>query len=280
MTDVFSIHPDSLGTLRRIIIAGTWLIASVCATITHGSEPETISNDAEINSLDLQFRIKQLLVDGSVSGERGAHDTSAIYIAFDSHADASLKAISMLPEKQRAMVQRLHLDDSKQSEISAKYVHFFPQLRKLHVTGDWNDDWSRHLGSIDLLEELWIQNKHLSNESLVHFCKMKNLRVLNVGGNQFNGKALRGISKLAKLEHLNLSGSQVQDDDLIFLKCLSHLQTLDLSNTHVSDRSLDYICLCKSLHRIHVNNTHFSSRGTRKLRTAFVNAIIIGSDEP
>ncbi|UCD51843.1 MAG: hypothetical protein JSW27_04250 [Phycisphaerales bacterium] len=130
-----------------------------------------------------------------------------------------------------------HLESLKGLAPSAEAARVLPSFRNLKALDvNWfippigtpvPPEVVSAMGQLQSLEELSVMGGQWSQEDLLVFGKLTNLKRLRLGMNDdFSDPVLAEIARLKKLEHLHLSGGVVSKHGLNQLESLTKLQTL------------------------------------------------------
>ena len=133
--------------------------------------------------------------------------------------------------------------------------------REFQLSGnDFDGAFLPHLTAVTVLEFLDLSDSGLTGElPRVWESNKESLRVLNLGGNSFEGTVPKGLGSLSNLQVLRLGGNQFSDwvnpDDLP-----SGLIALDLSENQFAGRLADGFGSFGSLEELHLDNSGFTGR--------------------
>jgi hypothetical protein len=93
-----------------------------------------------------------------------------------------------------------------------------------------------------------------TDADLVHFAKLRRLKLLYLGGGRITDDGLIALKDLTELRLLILWGNPISGDGLKHLRGLKKLRHLDLANTHVTDSRLVDLRDLTGLERIDLPN--------------------------
>jgi hypothetical protein len=191
---------------------------------------------------------------------------------------------------------RVHSADGTESKIEDAAVQHFQglhQLATIDLSGrPISDAGFRALGGSKVLQELYLDNTRISDESLarvaefpnlevlavagtgikgeglVHLQKLKSLRVLNIAKCEVTDDALAHLEKIPSLEVLALNGTKVTTAGLAHLKPLAKLRVLNVIGCDVEDVGLEQLKGLDELRMLYVDQTKVTEEGIENLKTA------------
>jgi beta-lactamase regulating signal transducer with metallopeptidase domain len=151
--------------------------------------------------------------------------------------DSGLRKLSTLTELESLTLRDAHhLTEAGIAELAR-----LPQLRRLELTNAHFEDVALdRLAGMRTLEELSVEGRNLSDETIEIAARMPNLRSLSLDlpNSQVDREAVISLHALPKLACLNLRCLEIPDDALFAVKSLASLRSLSLGDSRVSRRAL------------------------------------------
>jgi hypothetical protein len=128
------------------------------------------------------------------------------------------------------------------------------------------DEELRALCQITSLKDLDLDIENFSDAGLVDVGKLKNLRVLKIGGSKFTPAALEALVELPDFQELHYYSTRNTDVAAKTMSRLVHLKVLDISRSDFSDADIQLICTNKSLEYLQLeNNPHLTDQALREI---------------
>lgn len=118
------------------------------------------------------------------------------------------------------------------------------------------------------VENLNYCGHQISNEGILHVCKLKSLQCLHLSRTNVTDSSLTPLQRLTQLEELSLEGTEVTDSGLVHVARLTNLSYLILNKTKITDEGLRHLKTLKSLRILNVQDTDVSAGGVDELRQA------------
>jgi len=158
----------------------------------------------------------------------------------DPEAVAALKALEVkLDVDDKGMVVSADATESQVDDASLKHFQGLSHLASLDLSNrPVTDDGFSSLGSLKVLQELYLNNTQVSDAILPRVGTLKNLEILALGETKVAGSGLAELKKLPALRVLNLSGCGVGDDQLQPLSEMPQIEVLVISKTKVTSAGL------------------------------------------
>lgn len=119
--------------------------------------------------------------------------------------------------------------------------------------------------SMPNLEYLNLHKAGLEDKSLAGLSKLKNLRILHLGANDFSDSDFSELIPCPSLEGLYLGDSILMNHSLAFLPRLKTLQRLDFGSSRLSARSFTNIAAMRSLTSLQLYNSNVTDEMLRTL---------------
>ena len=169
-----------------------------------------------------------------------------LYISYCS--DVGVSYIAAL-----TLLTTLHLDRANITDVSISHLLQLHNLSELDVNdckGLTGKSISQ-LSSLKALTTLSLINCGLTDGTISYIGDILSLECLNLQGNQFTGKGLKGLSGLKRLREINIS-----------------------SNSHVKDLGMPYLSMLVSLRVIYASSYEVSEAGLSQLRELMKGTII------
>jgi Leucine-rich repeat (LRR) protein len=115
------------------------------------------------------------------------------------------------------------------------------------------------------LETLNLHKAAIGGATLAPLSKLKFLKNLYLGGNDWTDTELMALSTLPILEHLNISESNLVDHNFAFLRGLKSLRSLDLTSSRLGEQTLSGVAEAPSLAVLQLNYASLSDAMLRPL---------------
>eukprot|EP00210_Caulerpa_lentillifera_P005123 g4895.t1 len=106
---------------------------------------------------------------------------------------------------------------------------------------------------------------HLNPQSTWMLSRLKELKLLDLGGTQISDENLRSIAPLTKLETLRLWDTRTGDKGLECISNLTRLRSLSLQDTCASDQGMHFVARFKHLTSLNLDRTEIGDVGVRIL---------------
>jgi hypothetical protein len=113
----------------------------------------------------------------------------------------------------------------------------YPAAFELALTGKtrrslFTDEFLKHIGQLNSLRSLDLDNSHVSDAGVVHLAKLDRLEQLSLCNTQITDAGLLQFEKMKQLRFLDLFGTRTTDDGIATLqlslpKCIIHTGGLD-----------------------------------------------------
>ena len=139
-----------------------------------------------------------------------------------------------------------------------------------HVTGLYlynltleNADPER-IGNLEGLQQMAIQDCHITDTSLGHFKSLRRLQGLDLKGSSLDDRAIEHLDLPTSLERLHLSRTRITDKCLSYLRERLLLQELFLDETAVTDAGMADVAGLP-ITRLWLKDTQVGDRGIREL---------------
>jgi Leucine-rich repeat (LRR) protein len=117
-----------------------------------------------------------------------------------------------------------------------------------------------------LADSTWV-NKGTADDALRKLTTQKQVRTLQIGGNQVTDLNLAYVGQMTGLEELNISwGFHLTDKGFLHLSGLRRLRILDIDNSKMTDASLEAIGKLTNLEELRIGGEGFSDRGVGHLK--------------
>jgi len=219
----------------------------------------------EIESLDLS---DSQITDDGLEALVGLTRLNWMSLRNTTITDAGLVHLARLP--------RLKGLDLEHTRVSCHELPEFPGLHSLNLTGSMVDDRGlERLGQITSLTDIWLQQTAITDDGLAHLAPLKNLFVLSLTGTLISSRGIAQMGLQSRLGVLFLNWTLVDDDALMTLSSYPHLMQLSLEGTRVSDRGVVQLVRLPQLVSLSVQYAPVTAHGTRILKEAHPNAMII-----
>jgi internalin A len=167
-------------------------------------------------------------------------------------------------------LQSLSLGGTKVTDASMKAVKEITTLKELYLGNMAITDHGLYeirglTGLIDLNLSL---DKGVTDQGMVYFKNMKNLRNLALDSTKVTDAGLKEFKNVPSLTNLFLGGTLVTDAGLQELKDLPNLQKVFLTKTKITDAGLREFKNFKKLTLINVIETKVTLAGLKELKAA------------
>lgn len=193
-------------------------------SVTFGSQEQ---GPISVANLKLVAKIKTL---------KSIHST----LSFDHVANEELAAIASIKT-----LESISLDCCKFTGSDLKKLSTLPNLTKIQLTDSTIDDnAAKGLGTIKTLTTLKIHGNQFSDAGMKSICNLTSLTSLNLAKNiddRQGGKAatitdagVGWLKGLKQLKTLNLSGNQITDGSLKTIQGMKTLERVNLSDTKLT----------------------------------------------
>jgi Leucine-rich repeat (LRR) protein len=140
------------------------------------------------------------------------------------------------------------------------------QLRSLDLSlTNISDDGLKILAGFPLLEELNLRNTDIGDAGLSHIAKLKELRVLKLGG-KTTSVGIARLTALKRLGWLEVSGQGVDDEALKCIGQITGLKTLDLSASSITDAGMVHLRGMTQLQTLYLRSTKITGAGLEQIR--------------
>ena len=113
-------------------------------------------------------------------------------------------------------------------------------------------------------DEAWFLQQPITDQEMAQIGKLKELRVLVLGGTLVTDKGLAHIESLPKLEFIDLPSNgneQVTDKSFEHIGTLKHLRHIDAENMPITDASLAHLASLTSLEKLELGRTKVTDEG-------------------
>ena len=127
---------------------------------------------------------------------------------------------------------------------------------------------NRVLSPTKLENNVWLQNKEITDDDLRIVRSLRNLVGLHLADNRVSDKGLAHLADLTKLEYLDLTGNpQITDEGLAHLQNLTELKWLLLrNNSQITDEGLVHLENLQKLDLLILYGTSVTPAGRNKLQ--------------
>jgi hypothetical protein len=163
--------------------------------------------------------------------------------AFDNVSTEELAAIGAIKS-----LETLSLDSCDFQGSDLKKLSTLPKLTKIDFVDSTLDDFgAKGLSTIKALTVLRLNGNQISDSGLKSLTNLKDLRELSVAKNRedrlnrnasITDAGLAGLKGFKQLKSLDLSGNQITDAGLKSLSSLKTLETLKLANTKATSEGI------------------------------------------
>jgi internalin A len=117
-----------------------------------------------------------------------------------------------------------------------------------------------------IADATWV-NKGTADDALRKLTTQKQVRTLQIGGNQVTDLNLSYVGQITSLEELSIEwGFHLTDKGFLQLSGLRRLRILDIDNSKMTDTSLEAIGKLKNLEELRIGGEGFSDRGVEHLK--------------
>lgn len=178
--------------------------------------------------------------------------------------DESLRLIS-----KHTKLQDLVLNTGRFSDGGVEQLAECQSLLNLEVvsgTDALTNESLRHLSRLKNLKLLSIRGTGITDEGVKFLERMTGLETLCLVDTSVTGSGLEQLGRLSNLKHLELGGSKIKNEYLGFLKQFPELKILGLARTLVDDRGVEHLRRLKKLEMLTVDQMRVSDEAVRELR--------------
>lgn len=146
----------------------------------------------------------------------------------------------------------------------------------------YSDVTDEALNSIDIfqeIKELDLTGTQVHDASLAALQHLPNLQSLKLKGTRISSAGLTSLAAMSSLVLLDASNTAVTDDGLTQASQWTSLRYLSLNNTSVTDSAIPHLTAIKTLKGLSLLNTNVTAEGTRLLKEALPDCLIVSQVE-
>ena len=145
-------------------------------------------------------------------------------------------------------------------------VDYFGSVVAAEIYSPAADVTMLHVGRLDRLVHLKVNQHSLTDHGLVHVEGLANLADLELARTQITDAGLVHLKGLTGLSRLNLRNAQVTDSGLVNLEGLTKLSKLGLAETRVTDAGLVHLKGLANLRSLNLESTQVTDLGLIQIK--------------
>lgn len=190
----------------------------------------------------------------ALSPIKGMKRLRELSLASDSLNDEGLEIVSAVPG-----LLSLKLDGFFTNE-TLRHVGELRELRRLSLTGNFDDEGVRLLTRLVNLEALELNSGRLRGAGLANLASLPNLRYLRIA-HATPDLSLSELASCPALAVLDLGSAGITDDILSTLPSLPHLQSLSVDENLINDEGLNALTRLANLTELNLRRTLITDAG-------------------
>lgn len=141
-------------------------------------------------------------------------------------------------------------------EEALKYLLKLPQLERIWIYRDVDDDDLKALSKFPHLKGFGVHSDFITGEGMTHFVGKEKLQDLYLSGSKLSDRGLEVVARLPGLTSLGWSAEgETSDVGISQLRNNLRLTQLELSGVVISDIGLEHLSTCENLEELSIDAT-------------------------
>ena len=191
----------------------------------------------------------------------------------------AVRALQFFPSDSNTRLLRTLLDDPASTTRPAEFnlgveVRTYPVRTEAYtVLREWKVNVAEPVTHVESSQPEAVRTASLSNRTgiighaeIEQLARFGNLQQLELQNDHLTAQAYKSITRLNSLRAISLGGSNITDGKLDNFVQLTHLEALDLTATKITDAGLQPLAQLPELKSLNLTQTRATAQGVRQLQ--------------